>query len=65
MGPYDNFFYDKYTCSKASMPAFEQVYIAVWKIALVNGLEYQLDMFYSSPERSIVLIVLIPWNTTG
>ena len=28
MRPYENFFYDKYTCSKASMPAFEQVYLS-------------------------------------
>ena len=25
---YDNFFYDKYTCSKAGMLAFEQVYFS-------------------------------------
>jgi hypothetical protein len=25
---FDNFFYDKYTCSKASMLAFEQVHLS-------------------------------------
>jgi hypothetical protein len=25
---FDNFFYDKCTCSKASMPAFEQVHLS-------------------------------------
>ena len=51
MEPYDSFSYDKCTCSKTGMSAFQQAYLSYEKlsyvkIAHVNGPANKFDKFH-------------------